>query len=188
MLSWLTLAQPRAAVSWTCVLILAIFAGGCESSGPEACVAAGGRCMIPGPPLACLERGPQDCNPTLNPGGAFCCLKSDPQPVEQSHEPTAVRDAGSGAVAPAAGAQSVSSRGPAECAAAGGRCILGSYQGCGEVGPFECNPERNPGGAFCCLKDKPQPVTGVADAGGSMPRQVDAAESDSGVEQSAMRR
>jgi hypothetical protein len=46
--------------------------GSCSSSGPEACRAAGGECVIGG--HACANRGPQDCNPDRNPGGAFCCL------------------------------------------------------------------------------------------------------------------
>jgi hypothetical protein len=46
--------------------------GACSSSGPEACVAAGGRCVLGGNP--CPHTRPQDCNPDRNPGGAFCCL------------------------------------------------------------------------------------------------------------------
>jgi hypothetical protein len=41
-------------------------------SGREACVAAGGQCLLGG--NACANPGPQDCNPDRNPGGAFCCL------------------------------------------------------------------------------------------------------------------
>jgi len=52
-----------------------------------------------------------------------------------------------------AGCASSSPNGPAECVAAGGRCVIGS--GClpdaGVVGPQDCNPDRNPGGAVCCL-------------------------------------
>ena len=48
---------------------------------------------------------------------------------------------------------SSSQSGPAECAAAGGHCVLGP--GCtsdaGVVGPQDCNPDVNPGGAVCCL-------------------------------------
>jgi hypothetical protein len=38
------------------------------------------------------------------------------------------------------------------CVAAGGECVLGGYA-CPnpDHGPQECNPDRNPGGAFCCL-------------------------------------
>lgn len=43
------------------------------------------------------------------------------------------------------------SSGPSDCAAAGGRCILGPGRGCAVVGPQDCNPDRNPGGAICCL-------------------------------------
>lgn len=43
--------------------------------------------------------------------------------------------------------------GPAECAAAGGRCIIGPPTNCqgGVIGPQDCNPERNPAGSVCCL-------------------------------------
>ena len=43
-----------------------------SSTGPEACVAAGGQCLLGVHP--CPNRGTQDCNPDQNPGGAFCCL------------------------------------------------------------------------------------------------------------------
>jgi hypothetical protein len=43
--------------------------------------------------------------------------------------------------------------GPDACKAAGGRCVLGGFPSCATVGPQDCNPDRNPGGAFCCLKD-----------------------------------
>lgn len=46
------------------------------SNGPEACVAAGGQCVIGGHP--CPNIGPQDCNPDRNPGGAVCCLPCPP--------------------------------------------------------------------------------------------------------------
>jgi hypothetical protein len=39
------------------------------------------------------------------------------------------------------------------CTAAGGECVLGSVS-CAEQAPEsaqDCNPDRNPGGAFCCL-------------------------------------
>jgi hypothetical protein len=54
--------------------LLVLLAGACsgKSSGAEACVAAGGQCVIGG--HICPNHGPQDCNPDLNPGGAFCCL------------------------------------------------------------------------------------------------------------------
>jgi len=52
---------------------IAVGSWACSSSnGPEACVAAGGRCIIGG--NKCPNHGPQDCNPDRNPGGAFCCL------------------------------------------------------------------------------------------------------------------
>jgi hypothetical protein len=52
--------------------LLVLLCAGCSSSGPEACHAAGGECVIGG--HACANPGPQDCNPDRNPGGAFCCL------------------------------------------------------------------------------------------------------------------
>jgi hypothetical protein len=36
------------------------------------------------------------------------------------------------------------------CVAAGGQCLAGGYH-CGYVGPQDCNPDRSPGGWFCCL-------------------------------------
>jgi hypothetical protein len=43
-----------------------------------------------------------------------------------------------------------SSDGPAACVAAGGQCLLGGNP-CPNRGSQDCNPDRNPGGAFCCL-------------------------------------
>jgi hypothetical protein len=43
-----------------------------------------------------------------------------------------------------------SSSGQAQCEAAGGQCVLGGAW-CSNPGPQDCNPDRNPGGAFCCL-------------------------------------
>lgn len=40
--------------------------------------------------------------------------------------------------------------GPAACVAAGGQCLIGSNP-CPNRGSQDCNPDRNPGGAFCCL-------------------------------------
>src|SRR6476659_3597865 len=50
--------------------------------------------------------------------------------------------------------------GPAACTAAGGRCILGPGIGCAKFGPQDCNPDRNPGGAMCCLEES------LVDSGG----------------------
>ena len=44
--------------------------------------------------------------------------------------------------------------GPEQCVAAGGECKLGSAahtRDCANVGPQDCNPDVNPGGAICCL-------------------------------------
>lgn len=38
----------------------------------------------------------------------------------------------------------------AACVAAGGECVLGGTS-CARSGPQDCNPNENPGGAFCCL-------------------------------------
>jgi hypothetical protein len=55
------------------LLFLLLAAAGCEKqNGPELCAAAGGTCVLGG--HVCPNRGPQDCNPDQNPGGAFCCL------------------------------------------------------------------------------------------------------------------
>lgn len=48
------------------------------------------------------------------------------------------------------GACSGSNSGPAACAAAGGQCVVGGNQ-CPNAGPQDCNPDRTPSGAFCCL-------------------------------------
>jgi hypothetical protein len=45
---------------------------------------------------------------------------------------------------------SSSSTGAEMCVAAGGQCLLGGHS-CPVVGAQDCNPDRNPGGAFCCL-------------------------------------
>jgi hypothetical protein len=42
------------------------------ANGPAACVAAGGQCLLGS--ATCAHVGTADCNPGLNPGGAFCCL------------------------------------------------------------------------------------------------------------------
>ena len=59
-------------------LLFLLFTIGCSSelSGPEACVAAGGRCVLGNE--ICSNRGSEDCNPERNPGGAFCCLSCPP--------------------------------------------------------------------------------------------------------------
>jgi hypothetical protein len=64
------------------VLAVAVFAcrdevevGADDSGATTLCAAAGGTCVLGG--AACQTEAPssaQDCNPDLNPGGAFCCL------------------------------------------------------------------------------------------------------------------
>ena len=58
--------------------------------------------------------------------------------------------------------------GPAACAAAGGACIPGAPGGCadGTLGPQDCNPDRNPSGAVCCLPGSGEPADGATDADG----------------------
>jgi hypothetical protein len=41
------------------------------------------------------------------------------------------------------------------CHSAGGRCVLGGFTRCVRTGAQDCNPDLNPGGAFCCLEEKP---------------------------------
>jgi hypothetical protein len=119
------------AVAFALVAAVALFAvaQGCSSngdtSGPADCAAAGGQCVLGGDP--CDERGPQDCNPTRNPGGAFCCLA-----------PASESDAGEDA------------SGSAVCVAAGGQCVRPGSGPCTLVGPEEaCSPDQV-GGTFCC--------------------------------------
>jgi hypothetical protein len=54
------------------MVALVACSGTSGQSGPEACVAAGGKCILGG--NTCSNPGPQDCNPDRNAGGAFCCL------------------------------------------------------------------------------------------------------------------
>jgi hypothetical protein len=57
--------------------------------------------------------------------------------------------------------------GPEACEAAGGVCRIGGLAGtgiCPNLGPQDCNPDRNPGGAVCCL---PCPGGTVPAEGGS---------------------
>jgi len=58
------------------IAFLAVALAACSStsssSGPAACVAAGGKCVLGG--NSCANRGPQDCNPGRNPGGAFAAF------------------------------------------------------------------------------------------------------------------
>jgi hypothetical protein len=71
--------------------------GGCTAteSGQDACVAAGGQCVLGG--YQCPNKGPQDCNPDRNPGGAFCCLGcfsgTTPAPVDGGFGIACVGDA-----------------------------------------------------------------------------------------------
>jgi hypothetical protein len=52
------------------------------------------------------------------------------------------------------------------CYAAGGRCILGSNECMSRAkeSSQDCNPDRNPGGAFCCMDPEPEKVPQNGDA------------------------
>jgi hypothetical protein len=43
-----------------------------------------------------------------------------------------------------------SSSGQAQCEAAGGQCVLGGNFCANPMYQYDCNPDRNPGGAYCC--------------------------------------
>jgi hypothetical protein len=49
-------------------------------------------------------------------------------------------------------AQGCGQSGQAACVAAGGQCVIPNLN-CAKVGPQDCNPDRNPGGAYCCLAE-----------------------------------
>ncbi len=130
-------------------------------SGAEAgsaCQAAGGNC-VPGN-VTCATQAvasAQDCNPDRNPGGTFCCLS------EGSGSDGGASDAG--------GSDGGGDAGPGEagaggaCKSAGGTCVLGNVT-CATQAPDadqDCNPDKNPGGAFCCLSVE----TACEKAGGS---------------------
>jgi hypothetical protein len=73
----------------------------------------------------------------------------------QCGSPAAGSGGTSGSELPRVGISGESAKGPAQCVAAGGTCMLGSgVPFCAEPGQYDCNPERNPGGAFCCLRRK----------------------------------
>lgn len=59
-------------------LLLAAFTAACDSSSSaagSACSSAAGTCVLGGHPCAQQAvSSAQDCNPTENPGGAFCCV------------------------------------------------------------------------------------------------------------------
>jgi hypothetical protein len=106
-----------------------------SQSGPAACAAAGGQCVIPN--LHCKKVGPQDCNPApANAGGAYCCLDETDADLEQG-------PADAAAMTP--DAQSVSIETSA-CAAAGGQCKAAAS--CTALSPETCE-----NGAVCCFDD-----------------------------------
>jgi hypothetical protein len=131
--------RSRVLFSLTCFISVACSSGGLPvgrdeflgigeggTDGQTACQSAGGTCIV-GPETCAVEApaSAQDCGPLNNPGGALCCLSQ------------AATDAAVGSA----------------CESAGGECVLGSVS-CAEQAPNadqDCNPDRNPGGSFCCL-------------------------------------
>lgn len=94
-------------------------------------------------PAACAKKG---CNVSCPTTGAPCCRQGTCQlgPSECSAAvPAEDAAAESGADAD----------GPTACVAAGGECLVGgSISVCAAVGPQDCNPDRGPGGSYCCLR------------------------------------
>ncbi len=151
-----------------------------------ACNAAGGVCTGTGS-VACANRAPesdQDCNPTLNPGGAFCCLDAPADAGEADggctiYPPCVAVSLPAGCTwgevtcnsatkefsCPEPVCPDAATAGGA-CNAAGGVCTGTGSVACANRAPEsdqDCNPTLNPGGAFCCL-DAPADA-GEADGG-----------------------
>ena len=78
------MSSPRTAAFILTVLLLSV-AAGCD--GAAQCMAAGGSCVLGGF-THCLRKGPQNCNPDRNPGGAFCCLEVVPACVDDGEKAT----------------------------------------------------------------------------------------------------
>jgi hypothetical protein len=57
------------------------------------------------------------------------------------------------------------SSGREDCVAAGGQCLVGGPLSCStkRIGPQDCNPDLNPGGAVCCLPAVPAAVDAGTD-------------------------
>jgi hypothetical protein len=137
-------------VSLLCFIPLACSSGGLQvgrddlsevadaAGGQTACQSGGGTCVLGN--VSCAEQAPeadQDCNPDKNPGGSFCCLSK-----------SSTTDSGA----------------TSACVSAGGACVLGDVS-CAKQAPEadqDCNPDKNPGGAFCCLSKE----TACQSAGG----------------------
>lgn len=111
---------------------------GTQSSGDTAgatCKGAGGVCLPVGddPCAIHASSGVDDCNPTRNPSGAFCCLEVDAG--------SATADSGKSA--------------GSTCAAAGGTCLATGNAPCAAKAPSsddDCNADLLPSGPFCCLE------------------------------------
>jgi len=88
-------------------------AGAGGLSGPDQCAAEGGKCILGG--ASCNHRGTSDCNPTRNPGGAFCCLDEASSAM--------CTDAGSVEIAPANYDQTCSSASDCVAVPAGDVCF-----------------------------------------------------------------
>jgi hypothetical protein len=109
-----------------------------DVTGPEACVRAGGQCLIGGAAGTdgCPVIGPQDCNPAHNPGGAICCLPSSDASTASCHWAASLDDAGPGGC--------VAARAVVKCTdASGAGC------GCLSDDPTRC-PGCGPDNGFTC--------------------------------------
>jgi hypothetical protein len=78
------------------------------------------------------------------------CTSSSSGPADGSVAPA---DAEPDVSADAEPDVSAEDSGPADCVAAGGQCVVGPGVNCGKIGPQNCNPDHNPGGAVCCLAE-----------------------------------
>jgi hypothetical protein len=138
-------------IALRCVLLTSVVVAACSSTsnaiGP-ACRAAGGICGLNWGGVGCIKQAAddaQDCNPTLGPGGARCCLEYS--------------DAAGGLQPPDAGEGDSEAESPdvaaTACRFAGGVCALnGGGVGCVEQAPEgaqDCNPTLGPGAIQCCL-------------------------------------
>lgn len=138
------------------------------TSGPEACVQAGGRCAIGSAvgTASCPIRGPQDCNPDRNPGGAICCLPGSD---------AGTSDAG-GSTAACSWSPTLDDAGPGGCKAerAFVQCSLPNGGGCDCLSndPTQC-PECGPTQGAACQNLCGAGEYGVSCGGIAVPRTQD---------------
>ncbi len=99
-------------------------------------------------PAVAAEFNGQSCASGCPAAFGPCCIGGKCQTSTTGQCPGATADAGDAGAGTGADAD-----GPAACVAAGGECLVGgSSSVCAVVGPQDCNPDRNPGGQYCCLK------------------------------------